>query len=146
MRPRKVGEIARKALKKLDTLSKDEILRLGEELLELGYIETSGIAFNWAWNLRMEFVQSDFPRFERWLKKYVDNWGLSDSLCCGALGVFLMQFPDLVPKTEKWTNSKNRWLRRASAVCLIPLLTQGEELETAFARADALLTDHDDMV
>jgi len=46
----------------------------------------------------------------------------------------------------EWTRSPNRWLRRAAAVSLIVPAKHGAFLGEAFAIADALLLDTDDMV
>lgn len=105
-----------------------------------------GIAFEWALKIKKQYTKTDFRRFETWLKKYVDNWGACDSLCCGAIGHLVLQFPDLAQKTKKWAQSLNRWQRRAAAVSLIVPVRNRLLLDEIFAMADTLLTDADDMV
>ena len=80
------------------------------------------------------------------LKKYVDNWGRCDTFCGGFFGELILMYPGLAKKTRKWAKSKNRWLRRASAVILIPSLKKDRQLDNAFEVADILLHDNDDMV
>jgi 3-methyladenine DNA glycosylase AlkD len=83
---------------------------------------------------------------ESWLKKHVTNWGVCDNLCCRALGYFIYEFPEYFPKVKKWAVSKNRWVRRASAVVLIYSLEKKISLAPVFEIADILLLDKDDMV
>ena len=80
------------------------------------------------------------------MKKYVCNWGMCDTLCCGAMGKLVAQYPDLIPRIKKWVPSKNRWLRRGAAVSMIPTVKDGKGMKEAFAIADMLLLDQDDMV
>lgn len=141
-----VRKIAKKYYSEVKDKGKKEILKLCKELLETDYSEERGIAFNWAFRLKNEYVTSDFTLFQSWLKKYVHNWGACDSLCCGALGGFIYQFPEFIPKVKEWTTSNNRWFRRASAVVMISLLKDKKYLEDVFDIADILLLDTDDMV
>jgi 3-methyladenine DNA glycosylase AlkD len=139
-------KISQKYFKSIKEKPKQEIFSLCEQLLESGWGEERGIAFDWAYRLRDKLEEKDFPLFESWLKKYVSNWGACDSLSCGALGHFIFQFPDYFSKVKKWAVSKNRWERRASAVVMIYWIDQKKPLEPAFEIADILLLDEDDMV
>lgn len=141
-----VRKIAKKYYSEVKNKGKNEILKLCIELLETDYSEERGIAFNWIFRLKNEYVPSDFTLFQSWLKKHVHNWGACDSLCCGALGGFVYQFPEFIPKVKKWTSSNNRWFRRASAVVMITLLKDKKYLVDVFDIADNLLLDTDDMV
>jgi len=127
-------------------LSKSDVFALCEELLALRNGEERGVAFNWAFRLRKQLVPADFPRLERWLKTYVSNWGACDSLCCGPLGFFLLDHPEFLPKVRAWAGSRNRWLRRASAVAHIIPNRNGIAVDSAYKVADILLEDRDDMV
>jgi 3-methyladenine DNA glycosylase AlkD len=119
---------------------------LCDELLEKGEGMGRLTAFEWAYKRKKEFTKSDFKKFESWLKKYVHGWGSCDHLCTKALGEIVYQYPELTQKTKKWARSKNRWLRRASAVSLIVSINRGQCLDDVFETADLLLTDDDDMV
>jgi len=125
---------------------KQEIFNLCEKLLESGYMEERGVAFDWAFRLRHKYEKKDFAILESWLKKYVTNWAACDSLCCGALGYFIYKFPEYFPKVKKWTVSKNRWVRRGAAVVLIYSIKKKKSLAPVFEIADILLLDEDDMV
>lgn len=141
-----IKRISAQFFKEIKGESKKKILEYCEELLESDIGTERGIAFMWAANITDRMSKTDFPRLEGWLKKHVCNWGACDSLCCGALGELVALYPELIPKVKKWTPSKNRWLRRGAAVSMIPTVRRGEGLKDAFAIADILLTDDDDMV
>ncbi len=134
--------------------------------------EEHGVAFSWAGRLNAQFEPADFLVLERWLRNYVSNWAACDTLCGGPFGDFLIRFPKFLPTVRKWAKSENRWLRRASAVTLIPALktepeihhqgtkaqrgtgrgevpeagTRSRYVSQAYQTADILLLDEDDMV
>jgi 3-methyladenine DNA glycosylase AlkD len=84
--------------------------------------EEHAIAFSWAGKLAKKLEPADFTIMERWLKLHVSNWAACDTFCGGAVGEFLVRFPEFLPRVRGWAKSKNRWLRRAAAVALIPAL------------------------
>jgi 3-methyladenine DNA glycosylase AlkD len=139
-------QIANLVYKEINDAAADEILDLCDQLLATDMRYRMFIAFDWTVRQKQHFRPAEFKRFERWLKKYVDNWGACDSLCCGPIGLLLAQFPDMVTKTHPWRKAKNRWLRRASAVSLIVPVRQGTLLNEVFSTADTLLMDQDDMI
>jgi 3-methyladenine DNA glycosylase AlkD len=138
--------ISRQFWSQVKHLPKADVFSLCEELLAIRNSEERGVAFDWAGRMREQLRPADFPRLERWLKQHVTNWGSCDSLCGGALGFFLLDHPEFLPKVQKWARSENRWLRRASAVALIPAAKQEKYLPDAYKTADILLEDEDDMV
>ena len=139
-----VRKIARKYFPKE---SKDKVFALAEKLLKTDYQEDSIIAFQWMVRFKGKYEKKDFFFFEKCLKKYVNNWAKCDDFCCHVFGYFLLQYPCFLKRLQKWTKSKNRWERRASAVCLIPLVKQEKKyLKDVFLIADLLLQDKDDLV
>ena len=128
------------------SLPKAELFAVCDELLENGGGMGRLVAFKWSKKRAKEFVLSDFNIFQRWLKKYVNNWGSCDNLCCGSLGHLIFICPELVTKTKKWARSKNLWLRRAAAVCLIKSVNNGQLLDEVFKTADILRDDPEDLV
>ena len=141
-----VKKVAKELFKQAKEIPKEDLLDSCEVLYRSGLQGESGAASIWISKISRKFTKSDFIRFESWLKKYVDNWGRCDTFCAGFFGELILMFPDLVTRTRKWAKSKNRWLRRASAVILIPSLKKGRQLDNAFEVADILLHDNDDMV
>ena len=138
--------ISQEYFKQVRHLPKREVFEICELLHQGTKYEEHGIAFSWAGKLSRKFEPADFRILETWLKKYVSNWAACDTYCGGAFGEFLLRFPEFLPQVRSWAKSKNRWLRRASAVALIPAAKQEKYLQQAFATADDLLEDEDDMV
>ena len=139
-------DISNRCFNEVKDRPKREILDVCDQLLASKMRYGRGIAFDWALKVKSQYDKSDFRRFEAWLKAYVTDWGACDSLCTGAIGNLVLQFPELASKTKKWASSKNRWLRRAAAVSLIVPVRKRLLLENVFQTADILLTDQDDMV
>ncbi|MAG44786.1 DNA alkylation repair protein [bacterium] len=142
-----VRQISKKYFAQVKDLDKNKIFDLCEEFLKSGYGAEAIIAFDWAFRIKTQYKKSDFKIFESWLKKYVDNWGKCDDFCTHAFGEFLVQCTEFLPRLNAWTASKNRWLRRASAVILIYPIKQNKKfLKNIFKIADILLQDQDDLV
>jgi 3-methyladenine DNA glycosylase AlkD len=141
-----VHEIGKKYYAQVKDLDRGKVFILCEELWRSGYIEESFIAADWAYSLRKSFVPADISIFERWVGKYVGNWASCDSLCNHAVGELVEKYPVLIRHLKRWARSKNRWMKRASAVTLILPARKGLFLEDIFEIADILLEDGDDMV
>lgn len=138
-------KIANETFKEVKGRPAKEILDTCDELLASGERYMRIIAFIWAQKVKADYRKTDFARFERWLKNYVNNWGNCDHFS-DISGELLVLYPDLVTKTKKWAKSKNRWFRRAAAVSLIVPVRSRQMLDEVFKTADLLLTDDDDMV
>ena len=138
--------ISNEYFKQVKLLPKREVFEICELLHQGTKYEEHGVAFGWAGKLSRTFEPADFRILETWLKKYVSNWAACDTFCGGAVGEFLLKYPEFLPRVRGWASSDNRWLRRASAVALILAAKQEKYLQQAFATADDLLEDEDDMV
>jgi 3-methyladenine DNA glycosylase AlkD len=138
--------ISRQFWNQVKQLPKADVFELCEELLAVRNNEERGVAFDWASRLRKQLVPTDFPRLERWLKQHVSNWAACDTFCGGAVGEFLVRFPAFLPRVRGWAKSKNRWLRRASAVAHIIPTRNGIAVDSAYEVADVRREDKDDMV
>jgi 3-methyladenine DNA glycosylase AlkD len=125
---------------------KAHIFELCETLLSSHSADERTIAFDWAYRCGKAFAETDFARFEGWLRDYVTGWGSCDDFCNHAFGRLIYQYPEMLPRVMAWTSSDNRWFRRASAVVLIYGIRKGAFFDAAFEVADALLIDGDDMV
>jgi len=125
---------------------KKEIFKLCEELWQSGFIEESFVACNWCYSLHKNFEPKDFKVFEKWIEKYISNWASCDTFCNHTMGEFIVMYPDFVPQLKKWARSKNRWMRRASAVSFIVPAKKGKFLKDVFEISDILLLDKEDMV
>lgn len=85
--------------------------------------------------------------FYNWLKKYVRGWGDCDDFCTHAFGELLRQDKSLFANVKEWTQDKDFWVRRASAVILIPAILHDDyESIDPFEISDRLMNDEDDLV
>ncbi len=141
-----VHAVAREHWKRVEPLGKVRILALCEELYRTGYLEDGFIAADWAAWVAPAFEPGDIDVLGAWVERYVDNWAACDTLCNHAVGDLVARFPGTVDSLKAWAASENRWMRRAAAVSLVVPAKRGAFLDDAFAIADLLLLDGDDMV
>lgn len=128
---------------------KKKFFSLCEQMLRSNYHEEAIIVFIWAEKLVKNFQESDFKIFERWLKKYVNNWAKVDVFCTHTINYFVQNYPEVIPKIKKWASSKNRWMRRAAAVSFVSGskdFPQKKHLKHIFWIAEKLLKNKDDLV
>jgi 3-methyladenine DNA glycosylase AlkD len=141
-----VGKIATKHFKEVKLLSKSEIFELCEKLLSTGFNEDAFIAFDWIYRIRDNYEHEDFFIFENWIESYIDNWAKCDTFCNHSVAALVEQHPEFISNLKEWTQSDNRWVKRAAAVTLILPARHGKFLDDVFDIADKLLLDKDDLV
>lgn len=141
-----VDKIAKEHFKTIKEKTKGEIFDLCEDLWKSGFMEESFIACNWSYSIHEDYDQKDFKLFEKWVKTYISNWASCDTFCNHTVGTFVMKYPLYLEELKKWATSKNRWVKRASAVSLIIPARKGMFLIDIFEIADILLMDSDDLV
>jgi 3-methyladenine DNA glycosylase AlkD len=140
---RKIAGIIYKEIK---DLPKNKVFQLIKELLKSGYNEEATIGFDLLYRIRDSFERKDFKVFKRWVEKYVDNWAKCDDFCTHSLGFLINRYPELSKDLWLWTKSKNRWVKRASAVSYIYPVNKPKNIIWIMKTAQALLMDPDDMV
>jgi 3-methyladenine DNA glycosylase AlkD len=138
--------IVKEYVKKLKSEPKEVIFSLCEELFKSAMFEETIIASEIAFAWHKKFEPKDFLILERWIELYVNNWATCDTLCNHAVGSFMEKYPEFLPKLLQWTNSENRWLRRAAAVSLIVPARKGKFTDEIFEIALCLLEDKEDLV
>ena len=141
-----VVRIAKKYWKGVQLRDKQEIFSLCEELYKSGYCEEAFVVSTRAALLSQRFDPGDLSVLRHFIDTYITNWAACDGFCNHAVGDFIEKYPDSVEELKRWTQSENRWMRRAAAVSLIVPAKHGKFLGDVFAIADLLLTDTDDMV
>lgn len=146
MKTATVIAIAKKYWKEIKNRPKLEIFALCEDLYRSGYMEESFIVSNWAHALSGRYERQDIAVFQRWIDTYITNWASCDGFCNHTIGTFIGKFPDEIAELKRWTQSDNRWMRRAAAVSLIVPAKHGKFLKESIEIAGLLLTDNDDMV
>ena len=139
-------KVAKNMLYLIKDLKKDKVFKICEEMLKSKYNEESTIAFDWVYRRKDEFEVKDFKIFEKWVKKYVDNWAKCDDFCTHSLGFLINKYPKLSKDLFLWTKSKNRWVKRAAAVVYIYPWNKPKAINWVMKTAKVLLMDPDDMV
>jgi 3-methyladenine DNA glycosylase AlkD len=135
-----VRKIARKYFPR--HLPPSSILKLCDELWKSGWFEEGVVAIEWAHRAKVE----DLAVFESWLHNYISNWAHVDGTCGQLIGPLLEQKPEWIPRIRTWITSKNRWVRRASAVAFVVPGRHGKYLDEIFSTAKKLMRDPDDLV
>jgi 3-methyladenine DNA glycosylase AlkD len=146
MKTATVIAIAKKYWKEVKSRPKPEIFALCEELYKSGYIEESFIVSNWVHTLSDRYESEDIAMFRHWIETYITNWASCDGFCNHTMGDFIEQYPEYIDELKRWTQSENRWMRRAAAVSLIVPAKHGKYLNESLEIANLLLSDSDDMV
>ena len=141
-----VSKIAKKHWLEVKDLSKQEIFGLCEDLFSSNYTEEAFIVSSWLPNYIDHLEPADLAIFKRWIECYINNWAKCDSFCNHTIGDLIQKYPQLAGEVKSWAKSKNRWLKRASAVSFIVPAKKGLFLSYALEICDALLLDEDDMV
>jgi 3-methyladenine DNA glycosylase AlkD len=105
------------------------------------------IAFDFAYRMKKQYDETTFAIFESWLERYVRGWGDCDDFCTHAFGELICQHTGLARKTVLWTKRDGFWMRRASAVVLIPSIQHDKYRETnPLQAANILMQDEHDLV
>jgi 3-methyladenine DNA glycosylase AlkD len=141
-----VRKIAKAIFSGIKELSKSDIFALCDSLWKSGYIEEIGVACEWSYAVRKQYLPEDFSIFEKWVDDCVNNWATCDTLCNHTVGAFIEMYPKFVTSLTNWSKSVNRWKKRASAVSLIIPARKGLFLTEIFEIADNLMSDPDDLV
>ena len=96
---------------------------------------------------RREFTPGLLPTWKRWLARGDSaNWATTDALCGLLIGPLLVQHPRLMKTVSQWAGHRVMWVRRASAVSLIPAARNGNGLTLAYGVARRLHRDDADLI
>jgi 3-methyladenine DNA glycosylase AlkD len=94
-----------------------------------------------------DFDKSLFQKAKLWLSmNYCSGWALVDLLSPLILTPLIRNYPALIPQLTNWTGSRNLWVRRASAVTLIPMARHGQLLDIAYEIVMTLRKDTEDLI
>ena len=120
-------------------------LEVAEDLLESKVIEEASVGIELLRRMTKRFTPDLFDVFDGWVD-HLTNWANTDGLSSWLISETIRLGPGLVERLLHWTGSENRWRRRAAAVSLVPIARRGDMLDEAFAVAERLMTDGDEMV
>ena len=141
-----VRKIANQFWKEIKMSEKQDIFDLCEQLFLSDYCEEASIVAFWLPKMTDRFEPDDWIVFKNWIEKYVNNWAKCDGFCNNTMGNFLVKYPVFIEELKEWTQSENRWMKRAAAVSLIVPAKKGQFLKDIFEITDKLLLDEDDLV
>lgn len=142
-----IRKLSSKLYGKIQDKSLDNILDLCEELFHENNWALGVIAFDWAYRVRSLYDENTYTIFFQWLKKYVHGWGECDDFCTHAFGALLRKFKSLFFEVTEWTKDKDFWVRRASAVVLIPAILHNDfDWIDPLVISDSLMFDKHDLV
>ena len=114
-----VRKLSSKLFSQIEDKSIENVFILCEELLNEHSWALGVIAFDFAYRMKNHYNESTYDIFYRWLKDYVRGWGDCDDF----------------------------WIRRASAVILIPSIMKNDyEGMEPFTISDRLMSDSHDLV
>lgn len=142
-----VRELSSKLFSQIEDKSIENVFILCEELLNEHSWTLGVIAFDFAYRMKNHYNESTYDIFYRWLKDYVRGWGDCDDFCTHAFGELLRQNKSLFAKIVTWTDDNDFWVRRASAVILIPSIMKNDyEGIEPFTISDRLMSDSHNLV
>jgi 3-methyladenine DNA glycosylase AlkD len=141
-----VRKIANQFWKEIKMSEKQDIFALCEQLFLSDYSEEASIVTFWLPKMTNHFEPGDWIVFKNWMDKYFNNWAKCDGFCNHTMGNFLVKYPVFIEELKEWTQSENRWMKRAAAVSLIVPAKKGQFLKDIFEISDLLLLDEDDLV
>jgi 3-methyladenine DNA glycosylase AlkD len=141
-----VRKIEQAAWREVRPWPAEQLNQLCEALWRSGKLEEAAVALGLYRRLKKRCGEAEFALFERWLDRYVDNWGSCDGLATWLLAASIENRPELISRLEAWTRSANRWKRRAAITALLQEAKQGRRTAAIFDIAGRLLEDSDDLV
>lgn len=120
--------------------------KLCTELLKQGKLENGALVAYLYARFAKQCTRCEFKLFETWIDRYVHNWAHTDAICTLLTEAAIRNEPELVHELAAWTQSKNRWKRRAAAVSLVKAGRRGEHTKVILDVAASLIQDPDEMV
>lgn len=142
-----IRKLSSRLFRKIEDKSIENVFSLCEEFLEQYIWELEVIAFDWAFRMKKNYSDDTYRIFYGWLKKYVRGWGDCDDFCTHAFGELLRQDKSLFVNILEWTGDEDFWVRRASAVVLIPAILHDDfEGINPLLISDRLMNDEHELV
>jgi len=125
----------------------DDAVVFADTLIVDRYLEAKGVGIELLARHRRDFTPRLLTTWKRWLAGgHAANWATTDAICGSLIGPVLVAYPGLAPKMREWAGHRGLWVRRASAVSLIPSLRKGAALDLGYQIASALSDDSEDLI
>ena len=147
----KSAEVTEMAAELFQAVKKEWTMRQAVELCEIllpdSRLEAKGVATLVFLKFKKEFGPDTFAVIKKWLLAgWCANWASVDTLCPKAMEAIFTRHPELAGQMKGWTESPNRWVKRAAAVSFIHLARRGRQLETAYDICRRLFPVEDDLI
>lgn len=125
----------------------DDAMRLADALMRDPYLEVKAVGIELVGRYRTSFTPVLLSRWKGWLAANLSaNWATTDAMCGFLIGPLLVDRPALAPRMRAWSRDRNMWVRRASAVAVIPSVRRGVALDLAYEIAGRLHGDGEDLI
>jgi 3-methyladenine DNA glycosylase AlkD len=143
----RVRSLARDIVRTNPQWSMRDAVKFADALMKERHLEAKGVGVEALARYKRRFTPSLLPVWKGWLAKgYSSNWATTDAICGLLIGPLLVAYPHLAGVVAAWTSHRSLWIRRASAVGLIPLARRGQALAHAYAVAGRLQADEEDLI
>jgi len=125
----------------------NQVLEFSEYLFGSPYVEIRTLAIFVLGYYSKWLKKHHLKLIKTWLEKnYCDNWALIDYFCPQILSPLLLKNPELSREILTWTESVNKWVRRAAVVSFIQPVRQSLFLSEAYQVAEKLFEDKEDLI
>jgi 3-methyladenine DNA glycosylase AlkD len=122
-------------------LSREQLFKLGDQLMISGKYEESIIAIWILMQLQKESSDGIFEKAGEWLENNISNWAQTDYLSGEVISIQINKDPSLLKELEKWRKSGSKWRRRAIPVSLIKVMKNGYDPQKLLRIIDPMMND-----
>ena len=114
-------------------ISYEEAIEVFKNLVKSDIHDENLAAYFYMNGFKKDFDDTTIEVFHDALHQYCDCWALCDSSVIRIIGPFLGKNDILAKNTiEKWSNSEDMWIRRASMVILLKTIMMKKDFEANF--------------
>lgn len=125
----------------------DDALAFCELMMRERHLEAKQIGFELLARFKRQFAPELLKVIKRWLlENHSANWATTDGLCSAVVSPLAQKHPELIREFKHWTQDKNLWVRRVSAVALTGLARRGKHLDEAYEISEALFSYPEDLI
>lgn len=115
-------------------------------LIQKEELESKGVGILILSGFANQFDPDLLPVVKRWLERHADNWATVDTLSSSILSPLVGRHPQIIPEIMAWGDTPILWVRRAAVVTFVPLARHGKHLDAAYAIAENLLGNEEDLM
>jgi 3-methyladenine DNA glycosylase AlkD len=127
--------------------SLDDALEFAEPLIRDRYLEAKSVGIEVLAAVSQGVVSARVADLQTMASRGPSaNWATTDAICGYLIGPVVASNPALTKTIAGWAADRNPWVRRASAVALIPSLRGGANLDVAYEVATRLQSDREDLI